>query len=446
MAGASAAHRPATTNRLVFGATVTRTFPLCHDFLLGLLCLLCLRTALCPLQRSARMAPKGECGSRADGALFCRRLCVLTDRLALCVSRVDPFVMHAAAKRAVTPAREGEHAIKLGSSHDSAFAAAAANGGTPGAKRKARPSADEAGPSSSLSLAAQNGDAAAASTPVSNKVNGAAATTSTSPSTLRDVKRLKRASMSTAPGTPGKRQLPAYVVRQGMNPLPAPIPPITQSVLKSGYAPAVTSPFTRTPAAAEAHLKQGPTIPREAFVFGNGDMGQHGLGTEVLDEIKRPRRHAWVAKMIGEGKLGAGGLAVVAAGGMHTLAIDSTGRIFSWGINDNACLGRQTTRTGSAEDFETEPMPVEGLSPNGVGIRGGAAPIGGTEGPVEIFRATRVAAGDSVSAALNERGEVRVWGSFRVSVRSRADATMRMGATHLQRADAACQYACATVE
>lgn len=63
--------------------------------------------------------------------------------------------------------------------------------------------------------------------------------------------------------------------------------------------------------------------------------------------------------------------------------------------------------------YETQPLPVEGLSPSGVGVLGGPLPLGGTIGEVEKFRATRVAAGDSVSIALNERGEVRVWGSFR---------------------------------
>jgi len=34
----------------------------------------------------------------------------------------------------------------------------------------------------------------------------------------------------------------------------------------------------------------------------------------------------------------------------------------------------------------------------------------------EKFRAVRVAAGDSISAAISSEGELRVWGSFRVSI------------------------------
>ena len=35
----------------------------------------------------------------------------------------------------------------------------------------------------------------------------------------------------------------------------------------------------------------------------------------------------------------------------------------------------------------------------------------------EKFRTVRVAAGDSIAAAISAEGELRVWGSFRVSVK-----------------------------
>jgi len=37
----------------------------------------------------------------------------------------------------------------------------------------------------------------------------------------------------------------------------------------------------------------------------------------------------------------------------------------------------------------------------------------------EHFRAVKLAAGDSISAAVSTEGELRVWGSFRVSMVSR---------------------------
>lgn len=139
--------------------------------------------------------------------------------------------------------------------------------------------------------------------------------------------------------------------------------------------------------------------PPTAFVFGNGDFGQHGLGTDdnVLGEIKRPRLQKWFEAKVASDPDWAKGLFALECGGMHTLAIDGAGRVWSWGINDNAALGRKTNLPDvESEELESQPMLVEGL-------------------PEEGFRAVRVAAGDSVSLAIGDRGEVRCWGSFRAS-------------------------------
>lgn len=70
-------------------------------------------------------------------------------------------------------------------------------------------------------------------------------------------------------------------------------------------------------------------------------------------------------------------------------------------INDNAALGRVTNKPGvTSEELEATPMQVEHLDDDAGG---------------ESFRAVRVAAGDSVSLAISDRGELRAWGSFRVS-------------------------------
>ncbi|WVF67604.1 hypothetical protein IAT40_002362 [Kwoniella sp. CBS 6097] len=164
-----------------------------------------------------------------------------------------------------------------------------------------------------------------------------------------------------------------------------------------------------------AHVNPLPQIPPIAsphnalFIWGTGDMGQFGLGPDELDEIARPKLHSWFEEQIEDGKLsrggkeGSGGLETVSCGGMHTLAIDEAGRVRSWGINDNAALGRKTSdvpdpaNPGSVipnEDLETLPLVVESLEKEG-------------------FRAVQVAAGDSVSIALSDKGELRAWGSFR---------------------------------
>ncbi|BGP18343.1 hypothetical protein JCM10213_008515 [Rhodosporidiobolus nylandii] len=145
-------------------------------------------------------------------------------------------------------------------------------------------------------------------------------------------------------------------------------------------------------------VPEAERAPRAVFIFGTGDMGQFGLGTDVLDEIKRPRRHAWFKEQIEADAQGwENGVADLNCGGMHTLAVDGEGRVWSWGINDNAALGRLTNKPGvEAEELESNPGLVEKLS---------------TE--TKPFKAVRVAAGDSVSLAISDRGDIRAWGSFR---------------------------------
>lgn len=81
-------------------------------------------------------------------------------------------------------------------------------------------------------------------------------------------------------------------------------------------------------------------------------------------------------------------------------------QVRSWGINDNAALGRITTDVSDPknpdemipnEDLESYPYVVETLEQEG-------------------FRAVQVAAGDSISVAISDKGELRAWGSFRVSL------------------------------
>lgn len=81
-----------------------------------------------------------------------------------------------------------------------------------------------------------------------------------------------------------------------------------------------------------------------------------------------------------------------------------TFEVWSWGINDNASLGRPTVGVPDPDDsneileaeiLETQPLVVQTLVD-------------------EEFRAVEVAAGDSVSVALGSEGQLRVWGSFRV--------------------------------
>lgn len=69
-------------------------------------------------------------------------------------------------------------------------------------------------------------------------------------------------------------------------------------------------------------------------------------------------------------------------------------------VNDSAALGRNTAGDDNttSEELETVPMLVEGL-------QDGDFP----------FKAIRVAGGDSISLAVGDHGELRCWGSYRVS-------------------------------
>ena len=73
----------------------------------------------------------------------------------------------------------------------------------------------------------------------------------------------------------------------------------------------------------------------------------------------------------------------VIAGGIHNIAIDTDGTLYSWGCNDQRALGRE------GEEFLPGPIPL----------------------PAEIVI---VACGDSLSAALDTLGRVWLWGTVRV--------------------------------
>ncbi|XP_036395386.1 regulator of chromosome condensation [Megalops cyprinoides] len=110
------------------------------------------------------------------------------------------------------------------------------------------------------------------------------------------------------------------------------------------------------------------------LVLGQGDVGQLGLGEDVM-ERKKP---ALVS--LPEGVVQA------VAGGMHTVCLSDTGNVYTFGCNDEGALGRDTAEEGSE------------MSP----------------GKVELAeRVVQVSAGDSHTAALTEDGAVFIWGSFR---------------------------------
>ncbi|VVC94521.1 unnamed protein product [Leptidea sinapis] len=123
-----------------------------------------------------------------------------------------------------------------------------------------------------------------------------------------------------------------------------------------------------------------PTAPKRrghVLTCGQGDVGQLGLGEDVIETTKFKTVSALGNKIVD-----------ICAGGMHTVALDSEGKVWTFGCNDEGALGRPTS--GQEE---------EGIA----------------KAVILLGKAVAICAGDSHSAALLDNGDVYAWGSFRDS-------------------------------
>ncbi|XP_066148273.1 regulator of chromosome condensation isoform X1 [Euwallacea fornicatus] len=124
------------------------------------------------------------------------------------------------------------------------------------------------------------------------------------------------------------------------------------------------------------HVKL-PSTEGVVFVTGAGDVGQLGLGPDILEK-SRPSLVALGQDVVD-----------VFAGGMHTVCLTKNGKVLTFGCNDEGALGRVTE---GKEDAEFTPQEVK--------LPG---------------KVIQVSAGDSHTAALLEDGRVFAWGTFRDS-------------------------------
>lgn len=146
---------------------------------------------------------------------------------------------------------------------------------------------------------------------------------------------------------------------------------------KGARSVASSAPSVKRRRAAKEVTVERRTSAGSVYTVGQGDVGQLGLGPDVM-EVARPALVADLKDVVD-----------VEAGGMHTLCLTADGKVWSFGCNDEGALGRQTS---SLDGSETTPGTVEIPEP-----------------------VARVTAGDSHSVALTVSGKVYMWGNFRDS-------------------------------
>ena len=171
--------------------------------------------------------------------------------------------------------------------------------------------------------------------------------------------------------------------------------------------------ITKTPAPKVAKPKEAinerSTQRLNVLVFGEGSNSELGLGTaKKAIDVKRPRVNPFLKpEEVGVVSLG--------CGGMHVLALTHDGQVLSWGVNDNGALGRDTTWEGGLKDIDDNKSDNSDDSGDDSGLN----PYESTPTAIDSFpegtTIVKVAAGDSISLALTDDGQVFGWGTFRVS-------------------------------
>lgn len=88
----------------------------------------------------------------------------------------------------------------------------------------------------------------------------------------------------------------------------------------------------------------------------------------------------------------------------HTLSLIGILQIWSCGVNDDAALGRITKDVPDPNNPDKF-LDIDELT---------SIPHALTSLVNEQFRAVSVSTGDNICAAISSKGDLRVWGSFRV--------------------------------
>ncbi len=149
-------------------------------------------------------------------------------------------------------------------------------------------------------------------------------------------------------------------------------------------------------------LNRAPQIRLQVYVCGEGSGGELGLGHKNATNVKVPRANPNLT-----------GVVSIATGGMHAAALTADNKILTWGINDLCTLGRDTTWDGGVRDIDDEGSNAESdAEMNPKESTPTAIPSSSFPPGTEFVQ---VAAGDSTTFALTDKGLVYGWGTFRVS-------------------------------
>lgn len=181
---------------------------------------------------------------------------------------------------------------------------------------------------------------------------------------------------------------------------------------KETKKPRVTkAPAAPKPPKPKVVINERPSQKLNVYVCGEGGSGELGLGSaKNAVDVKRPRLNA----LLDAEKVG---VVQVAAGGMHCVALTHDNHIFTWGVNDQGALGRDTAWEGGYKDIKDDGSEASSDSGSDSGLNPRETvptAIPSTAFPENtVF--VQVAAGDSTSFALTDDGLVYGWGTFRVS-------------------------------
>lgn len=91
----------------------------------------------------------------------------------------------------------------------------------------------------------------------------------------------------------------------------------------------------------------------------------------------------------------------VAAGGMHTVCLTASGKIFTWGVNDEGALGRYTEGEAWKNSGFAKGKPQDSYTPGVVNL------------PADAQKIVALSAGDSHTLVLDIKGAIFGWGTFR---------------------------------